>query len=228
MHFNRPRAVGPGQYSARLNDPPRVVILGAGHGFGRACATALAGRGARLILGDNDARALNDIAGKLQAFGRYCDVASEASVAVFAAEVLAEFPELDMVINAAGAGYERTLGMYRMSRTLMPGLRRGRHGHWLLNVPPVEDPLSAIFPYASSQQGFARLSARIASEVRGSSVRVLVADPSQRRISPVLTDQDTQTASDSFPAQMDREAGEGELAAKVAALLYSRWSVGSS
>ena len=44
-----------------------------------------------------------------------------------------------MVINAAGGGYERTLGMYRVSRALHAGAaQRARFSNFLLNIPPAE------------------------------------------------------------------------------------------
>ena len=59
----------------------RVLITGACRGIGRACAEQFAARGVQLILADNDASALSELAQQLGATGRYCDVASEASVA---------------------------------------------------------------------------------------------------------------------------------------------------
>src|SRR5512139_603135 len=114
---------------------PRILITGACRGIGHACAKAFAAQGGELILADNDAELLGTLAQELGAHGRYCDVASEASVTIFAAEIMAGYPELDMVINAAGGGYERTLGMYRISRALMPALRNGRFGNLLLSIP---------------------------------------------------------------------------------------------
>ena len=46
----------------------------------------------------------------------------------------------------------------------------------------------AIFPYASSQQAFQRLSAALAAETRGSSVRVLIGCPHSDHIAQVLPD----------------------------------------
>lgn len=199
---------------------PRVLITGACRGVGRACAEGFAARNAELILADNDAAELSELARRLGGEGRYCDVASEASVTIFAADIMARYPALDMVINAAGGGYERTLGMYRISRALLPALRKGGLHNLLLNIPPAaEDSATAIFPYASSQQAFQRLCAALAAETRGSSVRVLIGCSQAQHIFEVLPDPNavpSQTAG--FEPHHDN-VDEGGLAADIAALL---------
>jgi len=201
----------------RLDSPPRVLITGAATGFGRACAQAFAARGAELLLCDNDAQALREATEELHAVGRFCDVASEASVAVFAADIIESFRSLDLLINAAGGGYERTLGMYRVSRALVPALRRGQHFKLMLNIPPEEEPNVAIFPYASSAQAFQRLSAALAAETKGTGISVLIGDFEAQRLSQVVPDPDSgpQAASYSLPAQRHG----GTLLSQIAGLI---------
>ena len=202
----------------RPDSPPRVLITGAGSGIGRACADALNVRGAELILCDNDAQSLRQATDELGGVGRYCDVASEASVAVFAADIIHSFHSLDLLINAAGGGYERTLGMYRMSRALLPALRRGSHYKLMLNIPPDEDAGVAIFPYASSGQAFQRLSAALAAETRGTGVSVLIANPETSRISQVVPDPDAGPSAATY-ALPDHRRNNGTLIAQIAGLL---------
>ena len=203
-------------------EPPRILITGACRAVGRACAEEFAGRGAELILADNDATSLSELAKQLGGIGRYCDVASEASVTVFAAEIMSAFPALDMVINAAGGGYERTLGMYRVSRALMPALRKGTAHNLLINIPPAEeDSGTVIFPYASSQQAFQRLCAALAAETRGSSVRVLIGCSQGEHIFEVMPDRNAaHCATDGYAPHHDNE-DDGGLAADIVALLDS-------
>ena len=206
----------------RLDFPPRVLITGAGTGIGRACAEALGARGARLILCDNDAPSLRQATEELGAIGRFCDVASEASVEVFAADIIESFHSLDLLINAAGGGYERTLGMYRVSRALMPAVCQGPHFKLMLNIPPEEEPNAAIFPYASSGQAFQRLSAALAAETKGSGISVLIGDPETGQLSQVVPDPDAgpKAATYGLPAQRHG----GTLVSHIADLLgLGRW-----
>ncbi len=199
---------------------PRVLITGACRGVGRECAEILAKRGTDLILADIDTNSLKELSDELGATGRYCDVASEASVTVFAADILERFLALDMIINAAGGGYERTLGMYRVSRALLPALRQGIVHNMLVNIPPAEeDAKAAIFPYASSQQAFQRLCAALAAETRGSPVRVLIGHPHNDHLTQVLPDRNAGSVADAFELTRHANDEQGGLAHHIAALL---------
>lgn len=202
-----------------MRDNPRVLITGACRGVGRACAEALAARGAALILCDKDLPALVEVAESLGAARHFCDVASEGSVATFAEEILKRYSSLDMVINAAGGGYERTLGTYRVSRALVPALIRGSH-KILINVPPSpEDGDAAIFPYASSRLAFHRLSSALAFETQGASIAVLIGSPARGRLTQVLPDPNAGTwIETSDLGQVSRESVR-TLAWQVASLI---------
>ena len=93
----------------------RVLVSGAGSGVGLACAYVFANRGAELILCDSAGTALSRASDATGGFSRFCDVVSESSVAVFAAEIAAKFDSFDVLINAAGKSYVRTLGIDRKS-----------------------------------------------------------------------------------------------------------------
>jgi NAD(P)-dependent dehydrogenase (short-subunit alcohol dehydrogenase family) len=168
---------------------PRILITGACQSVGHCCAEVLATCGAELILCDSDGNGLPEVAKELGATGHFaCNVASEAGVTEFAGELSGRFQSLDVVINAAGGGYERTLGMYRVSRALIPLLHDGHH-RLIVNVPPsARDVDAPIFPYASSIQAFLRLSAALANEVRGTPISLLIACLAERRLEQVLPD----------------------------------------
>ena len=156
----------------------RVLISGAADEVGLACAYVFADRGAELILCDSDGTALTRASDATGGFSRYCDVISEASVAVFASEVDAKFHSIDVLINAAGDGYVRTLGMMQMSRALLPMLRRGNGRRLIINVAPAGGlSASGMFPYASSREGFQGLSDALADQTRGSMIDVVSIAP---------------------------------------------------
>ena len=159
----------------------RVLVSGAGSGVGLACAYVFANRGAELILCDSDGTALTRASDATGGFSRFCDVVSESSVAVFAAEIAAKFDTFDVLINAAGKSYVRTLGMMQMSRTMLPSLRRGSGRRLIINVAPAGGiKLSSMFPYASSREGFQGLSDALADQTRGSMIDVVTITPDLR------------------------------------------------
>src|SRR5437763_16429705 len=142
----RPQAMKLGKSHER----PRVLISGAASGAGLACAEAFAERGAELILCDWDGIALTRAAKRLDAFSRFCDAGAERGVEIFVEQIGSEFPSIDVLVNAAGRGYVRALTMMRMSRALMPLLRRGRGYRLIANIAPAGgfSPSDTIFPYA--------------------------------------------------------------------------------
>lgn len=103
---------------------------------------------------------------------------SEASVSVFASEIDAKFDSIDVLINAAGDGYVRSLGMMQMSRAMLPMLRRGTGRRLIVNVAPAGGmSASGMFPYASSREGFQGLSDALADQTRGSTIDVVSIAP---------------------------------------------------
>ena len=159
----------------------RVLISGAADGVGLACAYVFADRGAELILCDSDGTSLTRASDAAGGFSRFCDVISEASVSVFASEIDAKFDSIDVLINAAGDGYVRSLGLMQMSRALLPMLRRGSGRRLIINVAPAGGmSATGMFPYASSREGFQGLSDALADQTRGSMIDVVSIAPNLR------------------------------------------------
>jgi NAD(P)-dependent dehydrogenase (short-subunit alcohol dehydrogenase family) len=170
----------PGAGSILRERPPRVLISGAAHGAGRLCAQSLAERGIDLLLCDHDGSELQALCNLLGCAGRYCDVMSEASVSILAAQLDDQLSHLDALINLAGTGYVRALGMWRMSRALLPILKRGDGEKLIVNVASTTTTAMGEhdFPYASSDEAFAGLSNALLHSMRGSSVRARTLAPS--------------------------------------------------
>jgi len=161
------------------NEPPRVLISGAASGTGLACAEAFADGGAELILCDWDGIALTRAAKQLGAFSRFCDAGAERGVEIFIEEIAARFGSIDVLVNAAGRGYVRALTMMRMSRAVMPLLRKGRGYRLIANIAPAGgfSPRETIFPYAGSFASFARLSETLIEQCRGTEIEVACITP---------------------------------------------------
>jgi len=158
---------------------PRVLIGGAGGGVGLACAETFAAYGAQLVLTDCDGVALSSAAGRLGAISRHCDAIGSCSVDILAEEMRSLLPALDVVINAAGRGYVRTLAMARVTQAMLPLLRRASGRRLVFNIPSTgrfPDP-DGMFPYASSLDGFQRLSAVLKEQTRGSGIEVVTIAP---------------------------------------------------
>ena len=158
---------------------PRVLIAGAGGGVGLACAEAFAAHGANLVLTDCDGIALSAAAKRLGAVSRHCDAIGSCSVEILAEELRSLLPAIDVVINAAGRGYVRTLAMARVTQAMLPLLRKGSGRRMVFNIPsagrfPDSD---GMFPYASSLDGFQRLSAVLKEQTRGSGIDVVTVGP---------------------------------------------------
>ena len=158
---------------------PRVLITGAGGGVGLACAEAFAAHGAKLVLTDCDGIALSAAAKRLGAVSRHCDAIGSCSVEILAEELRSLLPAIDVVINAAGRGYVRTLAMARVTQAMLPLLRKGSGRRMVFNIPsagrfPDSD---GMFPYASSLDGFQRLSAVLKEQTRGSRIEVVTVGP---------------------------------------------------
>src|ERR1700752_2790529 len=86
----------------------RCLITGAASGIGRATALRLAAQGAELYLTDRNPEGLDLTAADARALGaqvpehRALDIADYAEVAGFAADIHAEHPSMDVVMNIAG------------------------------------------------------------------------------------------------------------------------------
>src|SRR5699024_1215404 len=92
-----------------------AVITGAGSGIGRALASDLAARGARLALSDVDSERLAETTSRCTAQGaKVCsyqlDVSDRAAVNAHAAEVAGEFGTVNLVVNNAGVALVGTVG----------------------------------------------------------------------------------------------------------------------
>ena len=125
-----------------------VLLTGAAGGIGQALARAFAAQGARLLLVDREAAALDALVESLRSHrvhSAVCELGSDAQVREVAAQVAARFGRLDVLIHNAGTEYTTPVddasdganarwavlldnnvsGMWRLTRALLPSLPRG-------------------------------------------------------------------------------------------------------
>lgn len=91
-------------------DGKAALVTGAGSGIGRACAEALGREGARVLIGDVAAAAVEEVAEGIRARGGVAqafehDVTSEAAWADAMARLSSEFGGLDVLVNNAGIAW---------------------------------------------------------------------------------------------------------------------------
>src|SRR5260370_14309965 len=95
-------------------DGRTAIVTGAGNGLGRAEAIALAGAGARLVLGDLDGPAVHAVADEIVAAGGQA-VACEGDISDWStgesllAAALGTFGTFDVLVNNAGLARDRMI-----------------------------------------------------------------------------------------------------------------------
>ena len=134
-----------------------VVITGASSGIGRAAATAVAAKGAVVLLLARRGEELDAVVAEItaaggQAHAYQCDVTDSDSVADTVATILEKLGRVDMLVNNAGRSirravhrstdrlhdFERTMagiyfGAVRMTLALLPQMRERKDGH-IVNI----------------------------------------------------------------------------------------------
>ena len=190
------RANGIGSISGRL-----AVVTGAASGIGRATALALAGRGARLALGDVDEAGLRSAADEVRARGgAVCAVAVDVtlpdSVERFRATVEAELGVADAVVNAAGVvvvgsffatspeDWDHTLavnlrGPALVCRAFVPAMIERRLGGQIVHVASAAAFFTPreLAAYGATKHGLVGLAQALREELRPHAIGVSVVCP---------------------------------------------------
>jgi NAD(P)-dependent dehydrogenase (short-subunit alcohol dehydrogenase family) len=172
-----------------------VIVTGAGRGIGRAIAGAFAREGAAVVLAARSVPELDRVAREIeQAGGRALvvptDARQEASVEALVRRALAEWRQVDVLVNAAGVAtfapvtdsklddWDQTLavnlrGAVLCCRAVLPAMI-GRHRGTIISVGSVvtSRSLAGSAAYTASKYGLLGFSRVLAEEMRAHGVRV--------------------------------------------------------
>jgi 3-oxoacyl-[acyl-carrier protein] reductase len=172
-----------------------AVVTGAGRGIGRAIAHALGREGAAVVLAARSEPELEGVAREIQQAGGRAlavptDVRQEAAVEALARRVLAEWRQVDVLVNAAGVAtfapvtdsklddWDQMLavnlrGAVLCCRALLPAMIGRRRGT-IVNVGSVvtSRSLTGSAAYTASKYGLLGFSRVLAEEMRPHAVRV--------------------------------------------------------
>jgi NADP-dependent 3-hydroxy acid dehydrogenase YdfG len=180
-----------GALAARTSSPQVILITGASTGFGKACAELLADS-SYSVYGTSRRKAEPPPSGyeMLQ-----MDVTDDASVAASVATVLEREGRIDVLVNNAGVGMagaiEDTsieearmlmdtnfLGVVRVTRAVIPGMREHRSG-LVINMGSIAGWIAVPFQafYSASKFALEGYSEALRMEVRPYGIRVAVIEP---------------------------------------------------
>ena len=220
-----------------------ALVTGAGSGIGAAIATALAGEGCAVNLGDTNAAAAAKVAGECPGGGHplTLDVGDPAAASAAAGRILRERDRLDILVNNAGilktgGVLDATIedwdqvcrvnlsGVYYCCKAVLPAMAARRYGK-IVNVASV----SAVkgggafgnVLYGTTKAGVVALTKGLARELAPLGINVNAIAPSVTETGmtgPLLTPERRREVLASIP--LGRFAATGEIA-RVVALLAS-------
>ena len=177
-----------------------AIVTGASRGIGLAVAQALAGEGARLVVGARTPERLEDAARGLRSKGVEVetvagDVGEEAVAAKLVETATRRFGRLDVVVNNAGIGHHGLLeamdpaefdrvyrtnvrGPFLLMRAAIPVLRRQKSGT-LVSLASLAglNPVPQRAAYAATKWAVIGLSRSVLQEVRKDGIRVIILEP---------------------------------------------------
>lgn len=205
-----------------------VVITGAGSGIGRALAQNFAQRGAILALCDYNAAALEETRTLLpQSVRVSCstvDVSSREAVFAFAESVVAEFGQVDYVINNAGTSVLATVehvtleeidkvlavnlwGVIYGTKAFLPHMLSRRSG-CIVNVSSVFGLVATPCSVAYTMSKFAvrGLTETLWQELDGTGVRAVLVHPGG-----IATNISANTPFAEYESALERKAAEANL-----------------
>lgn len=180
------------------------MVTGASTPLGRAIATAVLGRGERLVATTprRDAIAPLERSAPERAVCVELDVTDPIAVTAVVDGAVARFGRVDVLVTNADPGLEvapdavasdmgarrfdvTVMGALHTARAVLPHMRSRRHGH-IVQLSPVASvrahPGHEL--YAGAKFALDGVSAALADDVSGSGIHVLIAEPSPFHVDP--------------------------------------------
>lgn len=188
-----------------------ALVTGANKGIGLEIARQLGQRGCTVLIGARDERRGTEAAGALASEGvdaRFVqlDVTDQNTIDAAAENIAAEFPKLDILVNNAAIGLDRTppsqldidilrrtydtnvFGVFAVSKAMLPLVKKAEAGRivnmssGLGSLTQTSDPNGPfasvnLLAYNSSKTAVNALTVQFATELRGTSIKVNAADP---------------------------------------------------
>lgn len=177
-----------------------AVVTGASSGIGAATALALAAAGHPVALGARRTERCDEVAAQVREAGgeavvHALDVADDASVEAFAAKVVADLGEVEVVVSNAGSVAPGTIheveterfareldvnvtGAHRLVRAFVPGMVERRRGDLVFvssDVAVRARPFMSA--YAAGKWGLEGLAHAMQMELEGTGVRASIVRP---------------------------------------------------
>jgi NAD(P)-dependent dehydrogenase (short-subunit alcohol dehydrogenase family) len=173
-------------------------ITGCSTGFGRELARAVVDRGYRAVVtARNPAQVADIVAGHQDhALALRLDVTDPVQVAEAVRQAEDHFGGIDVLVNNAGIGYFAAVeesdeadvrrmfeinffGLSRMTRAVLPGMRKRRSGH-IINIASICGlaPIASLGDYCATKFAVEGLSDCLALEVGPLGIRVTLVEPS--------------------------------------------------
>jgi len=179
----------------------RVIVTGAGSGFGTAIAERFAAEGARVMLSDINAEGLERVAAGIAESGaecmsQVCDVASEAQVEQLVSATMEGMGGIDVLVNNAGYSHHQRLmwkisveefdavfavnvrGVFLGCKHVIPHMIEGGGGV-IVNIASVGAiaPRPGVTPYNGTKGAVLTMTKGLAMETSRHNIRVNAVNP---------------------------------------------------
>jgi 3-oxoacyl-[acyl-carrier protein] reductase len=218
-----------------------ALVTGASQGIGRACALALAKKGARLALAARNEEKLEAVAAEIAAAGGEAkifvmDVADEASIQSAAKAAIAHFERIDILVNNAGITRDTLLlrmkradwdavittnltGAFLLTQAVLNPMLRARWGR-IINISSVVGRVGQAGQanYAASKAGLIGFTQSMARELASRTITVNAVAPGYIETAMTAVLDDKQRAAMLTHIPLARPGTEDDVAHAVAFL----------